>query len=145
MADCNSCGDTLVLLVNWTEAQELKKNYSCSSCRKQKQREYYQKTKRHHNQRNKEYYERNKEAILATQKAKYLWDTFRVTPSEYKYILQDPCYLCGADEDKVLDHCHTTGEVRGVLCRQCNQALGLFKDNLETLENAIIYLRGEYA
>lgn len=40
-----------------------------------------------------------------------------------------------------VDHCHTTGKVRGLLCRFCNQALGSFRDNIVLLENAIEYLK----
>ena len=40
----------------------------------------------------------------------------------------------------VVDHCHVTGVVRGLLCHNCNRALGLFKDNIESLNTAILYL-----
>lgn len=52
------------------------------------------------------------------------------------------CKICGVKQDKVLsvDHCHTTGKVRGLLCFNCNTGLGAFKDNIESLKNAIIYL-----
>jgi len=39
-----------------------------------------------------------------------------------------------------VDHDHCTKKVRGILCRQCNRLLGLFKDKTELLNNAIIYL-----
>ena len=40
-----------------------------------------------------------------------------------------------------LDHCHISGDIRGVLCQPCNIGLGGFKDNIESLENAIEYLQ----
>jgi hypothetical protein len=40
----------------------------------------------------------------------------------------------------VLDHCHTTGEIRGILCTPCNRALGLFKDSQDILNSAIKYI-----
>ena len=42
----------------------------------------------------------------------------------------------------VVDHCHATGTVRGLLCHNCNRALGLLHDNTEVLLNAIKYLEG---
>lgn len=39
-----------------------------------------------------------------------------------------------------VDHCHTSMEVRGLLCTKCNQGIGLLKDSIENLSNAILYL-----
>lgn len=39
-----------------------------------------------------------------------------------------------------VDHCHLTGKVRGLLCTNCNTALGKLKDSKELLLNAINYL-----
>jgi hypothetical protein len=57
------------------------------------------------------------------------------------------CEICGIEEAKsprgnlFVDHCHETGEVRGILCLNCNNLLGSAKDNLEVLLNAIKYLK----
>jgi len=40
----------------------------------------------------------------------------------------------------MVDHCHTTGRVRGLLCHNCNRALGLLKDNKSRFRSAITYL-----
>ena len=39
-----------------------------------------------------------------------------------------------------MDHCHATKKIRGVLCAQCNFALGHFKDNKKLLLSAVQYL-----
>lgn len=44
----------------------------------------------------------------------------------------------------VVDHCHETGVVRGLLCGFCNKSLGGFKDNPESLHSAFIYLQNNY-
>jgi len=41
----------------------------------------------------------------------------------------------------VLDHCHTTGKVRKLLCSACNLSIGQFNDSIETLQSAINYLK----
>ncbi len=57
------------------------------------------------------------------------------------------CEICGRgfEEDKNymgahVDHCHDTGEIRGLLCLGCNAGLGSFRDNIESLRSAIEYL-----
>tara|TARA_R110000824_G_C15169996_1_gene672812 strand:+ start:722 stop:1324 length:603 start_codon:yes stop_codon:yes gene_type:complete len=54
------------------------------------------------------------------------------------------CEICEKEvkgTKKHIDHCHTTGKVRGILCRKCNLALGHFDDNNLYLEKAIKYLK----
>lgn len=51
------------------------------------------------------------------------------------------CKICKKEiEDLVIDHCHQTGKVRGLLCNPCNKGLGFFEDNIESLRSAIEYL-----
>lgn len=42
-----------------------------------------------------------------------------------------------------VDHCHTSGKVRGLLCVRCNQGIGQFKDNVTALRAAAEYLEKE--
>ena len=50
------------------------------------------------------------------------------------------CPVCGAETPKHVDHCHDSGEVRGILCFNCNGALGRFEDDPERMGRAIEYL-----
>jgi len=55
------------------------------------------------------------------------------------------CAICGVDGGSLkrqlaVDHCHTTGKLRGLLCNHCNMGIGLFKDSSTSLLNAITYL-----
>ena len=52
------------------------------------------------------------------------------------------CLICSDEFIKTphVDHCHTNGHVRGLLCAGCNTGLGLFKDNPSTLKMAAAYL-----
>lgn len=52
------------------------------------------------------------------------------------------CAICGVQPDLLhVDHEHTTGTVRGLICGSCNRGLGMFKDNkTDSLYGAIQYL-----
>lgn len=51
------------------------------------------------------------------------------------------CCICKTKQNLVVDHCHITGRVRGLLCSKCNFGLGFFKDSILSLESAIEYLK----
>ena len=57
------------------------------------------------------------------------------------------CEICGFADDgnrqffPFVDHCHTTGEVRGLLCSNCNFGIGKFSDDIERMRAAIDYLQ----
>ena len=51
------------------------------------------------------------------------------------------CAICLEERPLCVDHCHTEGHVRGLLCSQCNVALGFFKDDPVVMQRAIDYLR----
>ena len=79
--------------------------------------------------------------------AKALKRKYGIDSSTYYKMLEEQDFVCAAcscsqetDKKLCVDHCHTTGKVRGLLCDRCNQALGLLKDNPETLSNLITYL-----
>ena len=56
------------------------------------------------------------------------------------------CPICGTEftkerkSQRCFDHCHSTGQFRGVICLRCNTALGMMNDNVQSLKNAITYL-----
>ena len=61
---------------------------------------------------------------------------------EYKEMVRTTphCPICGSEEPLVVDHDHSTKEVRGLICQPCNKGLGFFRDNIESMKNAIAYL-----
>lgn len=55
------------------------------------------------------------------------------------------CDICKVDHSTLkkgleIDHCHTNGDIRGLLCSRCNLFLGRINDDIEILKNAIFYL-----
>ncbi len=79
----------------------------------------------------------------------YNWQYFYgVSPEEYYEMYKEQggkCKICGCElEDEYLniDHDSKTGEVRGLLCPNCNKGLGLFNEDINALKGAIKYLEG---
>jgi len=67
-----------------------------------------------------------------------------ISDEDLKHIIGTikECVICGSTEELVVDHCHKTNVVRGMLCNHCNRGLGHFKDDPELLEFARMYLLG---
>lgn len=72
-----------------------------------------------------------------------------LTLEEYERVVAkqgETCAICGGPpggrwKKYNIDHCHKTGRMRGLLCKACNHAIGLFRDNPRLLKRAIAYLR----
>lgn len=75
-------------------------------------------------------------------------ESYGITEQDYNDMLaasEGKCAICQKTPERALniDHCHETNIVRGLLCWNCNTAIGKFFDNVVYLERAILYLKGE--
>ncbi len=120
---------------------------------------YYEKNKEKINAQKKSYNEKNKEKIKAEKKAyreknkdrlrnKELKRNFGISLHEYNLMHTEQkgkCACCGIHQNELtkkfaVDHDHDTGLIRGLLCNNCNLALGKLGDNIEGLMKALNYL-----
>lgn len=99
--------------------------------------------------RNKEYnriyrkkvYELNKEKIAEYYKKNK--ERLKKYSREHRKLVQPIigiCPICQIETKLCNDHDHKTLEFRGYICNSCNLGLGHFKDNIESLKKAIVYL-----
>lgn len=104
-------------------------------------REYNRKYQRHYR---KMHPERIKSADLKRM--------FGITLEQYNALLAKQggvCAICRQPESVeryeylAVDHDHASGEVRGLLCHNCNTGIGKLQEDVEFLEAAVRYLRGE--
>lgn len=81
------------------------------------------------------------------RRTKYVETTYGLQEEKYLFKIKEQRNLCAIckekQEGKILcvDHDHKTGEVRGLLCGNCNLGLGNLKDNVQILQFAIEYLQ----
>ena len=76
---------------------------------------------------------------------KYQMAQYGITVTEYRrlFALQNGrCAICNVNQESNLDvdHCHKTNKVRGLLCRKCNNAIGLLQDDAALCKKAADYL-----
>ena len=91
----------------------------------------------------KRYYEKNKEEISEKNKWYRFKKKYGLNKEQYEQMMemQDGlCGICGDREAEVVDHNHNTGEVRMLLCQNCNRGLGHFNDDPVLMRAAANYL-----
>lgn len=73
---------------------------------------------------------------------------YNISMGEYEEMLEEQgglCKICrGTNADGrrlTVDHNHSTNQIRGLLCTKCNLGLGHFKDSINLLEAALLYMR----
>lgn len=91
--------------------------------------------------------ERDPISFQASRRRILLKNTYGMTVAEWDRMLIEQCGKCAICDtqflDKIkpcVDHDHATGAIRGLLCKSCNNGLGLFTDNPLHLINAATYL-----
>lgn len=93
-----------------------------------------------------EYHSKNRNSILVKRKAYHYIRNYGISLEEldnWKERVKNVCSICSKNSELVIDHCHGTGRIRGLLCNKCNQGLGSFNDDPNIMKNAIKYLNGE--
>jgi hypothetical protein len=132
----------------------------CKTCHKTKQRAWYEANRAHAIAEVKRWQQENKEHLHAYRREyrkgrkaedrdAHLRRTFGITQADYEELLAQQgggCVICGRRPTKVslhVDHDHETGEIRGLLCVGCNNALGQFHDDPMLLERAADYVSAD--
>jgi hypothetical protein len=120
-----------------------KPRHICKECRKIESKQWYENNKDRKKELSKQYKHIKKDKDLQT--------AYGIDLETYNAMLATQgncCKICGKHREQLkralcVDHCHTTGTVRGLLCDTCNRSLGLLKDSVKILERAVKYLEGK--
>lgn len=138
MKTCNVCGETKPLdAFSVLKKGALGRHPACKACRNLQAKNYYV-------AKHDEILEIKRERRRRTGADRRY--SYGLNPEQYKAMVEAQggrCAICDhppADGVLRVDHCHTTGEIRGLLCRHCNLALGNMRDDISRLRKAISYL-----
>jgi len=121
--------------------------YACKACDAVRQKQY--ETSEVGKAKRAQY--EAKDTTKADKRKWHLSNSYKLDCAAYNAMLTEQrngCAICGTqvyDTSRpafrlAIDHCHSTGTVRGLLCKNCNMGLGMFKDSPDTLARAIAYL-----
>lgn len=116
-------------------------------------RERYHKLMQENPESNKEYYKKHREKLIAKSRTNHLRISYNLSLQDYDNLVlaqNNLCAICNLPEHRYMktgklkplsvDHNHTTGKVRQLLCNDCNAALGFAKENPELLHKMASYL-----
>jgi hypothetical protein len=136
----------------------------CTVCKKEKGLEHYHNSKTSKDgygyrckpcdkKAREKYRDNNRDRFYLVARKKQLKFRYGLSLDEYDNLLlkQDSkCAICRVSTNNIpekyrksnfsVDHCHTTGKIRGLLCNQCNRGLGMLGDTLEDIEKVRTYL-----
>lgn len=169
MKQCTKCKEVKPLSEFYNKSSSKDgKLWNCKKCISIYKKEQYQKNPEVMIARTKKYNEENKEKVRSRakewrkkneQKCKviskraHLKAYYGITPTEFNLMIKaqdNKCKICGIvfnpsdfTTKAHVDHDHSNGKVRGLLCAHCNRGIGCFGDNVTFMENAIKYLQDQ--
>jgi len=132
------------------------RNASARKCRQARQEDYQARHKKwieenplEYAESRKSYKERNREKIARKAKFYGLKKRHGLSQEDFERMCREQgekCAICGdppmgKQPTLCVDHCHRSGRIRSLLCKSCNRAIGLFKEDPKRLLSAVAYLR----
>jgi hypothetical protein len=125
MKRCPDCGE-------WKPLDDFPRNKNCKDGR-------HPYCKPCHNAHGKE----SKQRLYGGSRHYHLKQRYGIGADEFDELVKQQggvCPICGRADPEHVDHSHDSGDVRGVLCFNCNGGLGQFRDSPDALRNAADYL-----
>ena len=124
-------------LQEFPKTEFYEKQSRCKTCHKAKTKKYA-----------REHPEIVAKCRTSEHNRKYNLKKYGITPKEWQQMFEQQegkCACCGVHQSDikrplVVDHCHSTGKVRKLLCNHCNSALGYAKEDVEVFKKLIKYV-----
>lgn len=147
---CTQCGETKAGTEFGLRNKGTYLTPYCRECRRKYLEGYYAANGPRIRAQIAEHREANLEEVQERSRRGVIWRKYGITPEDYdeRLAAQDGrCAICGGtggmshmNAPLVIDHCHQSNEVRGLLCARCNAGIGHFFDDPDRLISAAAYL-----
>jgi hypothetical protein len=120
----------------------------CKTCYGGQSLKHYRSKKDYYNKLQRNYREENRDKFKQWR----LKRNWNLTVEEFNSMINtqsNKCFICETTFSDVkgkrpnVDHCHSTGRIRKLLCTKCNTAMGLLNENVSILSKMINYIQGE--
>lgn len=146
---CSKCGETKPVEEFGETVAQTHQGWAwrshCRKCSSESCRKYGTENKPRRNARLKQWRKENPDKAKKLDRRRMLKRNYGLSPESADKLFRDAgekCEVCGTAETRLcIDHCHTTGRVRGILCTSCNTFLGRIENNSSLLKNLETYLK----
>lgn len=139
--DCKSCKNDRHRIWRAANKQQI---YARAKEYRQKNKEKIKRDLKNWHLNNKEHVKQYNIGRREFKKDSHLRIKYNINLEQYKALCKEQNYKCSIclnhDENLVVDHCHSSGLIRELLCKKCNSAIGLLKEDINNLNNAISYI-----
>ena len=145
MKTCSNCGEVRPKEVFYRDKNKADGCSSwCKECTKEINAQWYTENREKAKVSRTKWHKDNKEIV----RNRKLILRYGITLDQYNDLFSKQkgcCAICEEHQDTfsralAVDHCHKTGKVRGLLCVNCNSALGKLKENIQKIIKAAEYL-----
>jgi hypothetical protein len=125
----------------------MKRNPLHAEYRRMYRQLHYLANKKKHNQLAKLYYYKHAKRLAPLRRDWHLRTNYGITLADEKKLLKKQkgkCAICKTvkfGRHRSIDHDHNTGQIRGILCGRCNSGIGMFREDVTLLTEAVKYLR----
>ena len=142
MKECTKCKEIKPLTEYYNHVKHGPRP-ACKACTKLESAKNWKNNKANIDKKNREWRAANPNKVYKIMRKVRLKRKYNITPETFDLMLKNQgnkCRICGLDQKDsgrifVVDHSHKTGKVRSILCDSCNTALGLLKENPDTIES----------
>ncbi len=155
---CRMCLLTLPLddfRMTRQKKKRMRRSSYCKKCTRENTKNWIAANKERQKLNDKKYRSAHKKEHKENNRKLLLMSNYGLTVESYNGMLAKQNFMCAIckrtdsgnknHSSLLVDHCHETGKIRGLLCNPCNQAIGLFKDNPQTMMVAIEYIQNSRA